>query len=152
MATNEISTPTRAAIYARVSTNEQSPELQLRDLRQYATARGLSATEYVDKGFSGAKQRRPALDRLVDDARKRRFDCALVWRFDRFARSTKHLLLALEEFRSLGVQFISYQENCSRLCPRSRNLSVTGSATGFVPACETRAPKERNSSTLCHDS
>ena len=98
----------RVALYARVSTSDQSPESQLRDLRQYAAARGLESLEYVDTGFSGAKQNRPALDRLMEDGRKRRFDCILVWRFDRFARSTKHLLLALEEFRSLGIQFISY--------------------------------------------
>jgi len=91
-------TITRAALYARVSTSDQSPESQLRDLRQYAEARGFEISEYVDTGFSGAKQSRPALDRLMDDARKRRFDRILVWRFDRLARSTKHLLLALEEF------------------------------------------------------
>ena len=125
----------RAAIYARVSTADQSADSQLRDLRQYVEARSISATEYVDTGYSGAKQSRPALDRLMDDARKRRIDCLIVWRFDRFARSTKHLLLALEEFRSLGVQFISYQENIDttsplgqallRLCRRSRSLSAT---------------------------
>ncbi len=79
-------TITRAALYARVSTPDQSPESQLRDLHQYAEARGFEISEYVDTGFSGAKQNRPALDRLMDDARKRRFDCILVWRFDRFAR------------------------------------------------------------------
>src|SRR5208283_4316820 len=78
MATPDVSTPIRAAIYARVSTSEQSPELQLRDLRQYAEARGLAVTEYVDSGYSGAKQNRPALDRLMNDARKRHFDCVLV--------------------------------------------------------------------------
>jgi DNA invertase Pin-like site-specific DNA recombinase len=62
-------------------------------------------------GQSGAKDSRPELNKLMDDARKRKFDAIVVWRFDRFARSTKHLLLALEEFRSLGIQFISYQEN-----------------------------------------
>jgi DNA invertase Pin-like site-specific DNA recombinase len=67
--------------------------------------------EYVDVGQSGAKDSRPELNLLMDDARKRQFDAIVVWRFDRFARSTKHLLLALEEFRSLGIQFISYQEN-----------------------------------------
>lgn len=128
MATDEVTTPARVAIYARVSTNEQSPELQLRDLRQYTMARGLSATEYVDSGFSGAKQSRPALDRLMDDARKRRFDCVLVWRFDRFARSTKHLLLALEEFRSLGIQFISYQENIDTTSPLGQALFTIVSA------------------------
>ena len=128
MANDQVNTPTRAAIYARVSTNEQSPELQLRDLRQYATARGLSTGEYVDTGFSGAKQSRPALDQLMDDARKRRFDCVLVWRFDRFARSTKHLLLALEEFRSLGIQFISYQENIDTTSPLGQALFTIVSA------------------------
>jgi DNA invertase Pin-like site-specific DNA recombinase len=128
MAVPEGTTPARAAIYARVSTNEQSTELQLRDLRQYATARGLTVTEYVDTGFSGAKQSRPALDRLMDESRKRRFDCVLVWRFDRFARSTKHLLLALEEFRSLGVQFISYQENIDTTSPLRQTLFTIVSA------------------------
>lgn len=102
----------RIAIYARVSTKDQSCELQLRDLRAYCAARGFEgAREYVDVGQSGAKDSRPELNKLMDDARKRKFDAIVVWRFDRFARSTKHLLLALEEFRSLGIQFISYQEN-----------------------------------------
>lgn len=128
MAVSEGTIPARVAIYARVSTNEQSPELQLRDLRQYAMARSLDASEYVDAGFSGAKQSRPALDRLMDDARKRRLDCVLVWRFDRFARSTKHLLLALEEFRSLGIQFISYQENIDTTSPLGQALFTIVSA------------------------
>jgi DNA invertase Pin-like site-specific DNA recombinase len=67
--------------------------------------------KYIDVGQSGAKDSRPELNKLMDDARKRQFDALIVWRFDRFARSTKHLLTALEEFRSLGIQFISYQEN-----------------------------------------
>jgi DNA invertase Pin-like site-specific DNA recombinase len=102
----------RIAIYARVSTKDQSCELQVRDLRAYCAARGLDLIrEYVDVGQSGAKDSRPELNKLMDDARKRQFDAVVFWRFDRFARSTKHLLLALEEFRSLGIQFISYQEN-----------------------------------------
>ena len=102
----------RAAIYARVSTKDQSCEMQMRDLRAYCAARGFTIIrEYIDIGQSGAKDSRPQLNELVADARKRKVDSILVWRFDRFARSTKHLLLALEEFRSLGVQFISYQEN-----------------------------------------
>ena len=128
MAKPEATTPNRAAIYARVSTAEQNPELQLRDLRHYAEARGLAATEYIDTGFSGAKQSRPALDRLMDDARKRRVDCILVWRFDRFARSTKHLLLALEEFRALGVQFISFQENIDTTSPLGQAIFTIVSA------------------------
>jgi DNA invertase Pin-like site-specific DNA recombinase len=102
----------RIGIYARVSTKDQSCEMQIRDLRAYCAARGFDlAGEYVDVGQSGAKDSRPELNKLMDDARKRQFDAIVVWRFDRFARSTKHLLLALEEFRSLGIQFISYQEN-----------------------------------------
>jgi DNA invertase Pin-like site-specific DNA recombinase len=102
----------RIGIYARVSTKDQSCELQVRDLRAYCTARGFDLIrEYVDVGQSGAKDSRPELNKLMDDARKRQFDAIVVWRFDRFARSTKHLLSALEEFRSMGIQFISYQEN-----------------------------------------
>jgi len=103
----------RTAIYARVSTtgNGQSPEMQLRELREYAERRGWSiAGEYVDAGISGAKDSRPELNRLMADAHKRKFDCVCVWRFDRFARSVSHLLRALETFRTLGIEFISYSE------------------------------------------
>jgi DNA invertase Pin-like site-specific DNA recombinase len=102
----------RIGIYARVSTRDQNCEMQIRDLRAYCTARGFELVrEFIDVGQSGAKDSRPELNKLMDDARKRQFDAIVVWRFDRFARSTKHLLLALDEFRSLGIQFISYQEN-----------------------------------------
>src|ERR1017187_2923408 len=102
----------RVAIYARVSTKDQSCDLQLRDLRGYCSARKFKVfREYVDVGESGAKDSRPELNSLIADARKRKIDAVIVWRFDRFARSTKHLLTALEEFRALGIQFISYQEN-----------------------------------------
>src|SRR5450756_630358 len=102
----------RIGIYARVSTKDQSCELQIRDLRAYCAARGFDLVrEYVDVGQSGAKDSRPELNILMDDARKRQFDAIVVWRFDRFARSTEHLLSALEEFRSLGIQVISYQED-----------------------------------------
>src|ERR1700726_4317881 len=94
----------RIAIYARVSTKDQSCELQLRDLKSYCKARRFGLVrEYVDVGQSGAKDSRPELNRLMDYARKRQFDVIVVWRFDRFARSTKHLLTALEEFRALGI-------------------------------------------------
>jgi len=113
----------RVGIYARVSTRDQNCELQLRDLRGYCLARGFSVVrEYVDVGESGAKDSRPQLNDLMAEARKRRLDAVLVWRFDRFARSTKHLLLALEEFRSLGVQFISYQENIDTSTPLGQAL------------------------------
>ena len=102
--------PKRVAVYARVSTGDQSVDLQLRDLRDYVERQGWEATEFVDEGVSGRKQSRPALDRLMKEARRKRFDVVLVWRFDRFARSTKHLVTALEEFRCLGVDFVSHQE------------------------------------------
>ena len=102
----------RVAVYARVSTLEQSTENQLEDLRRYGQQRGWEIwQEYIDAGISGTKDSRPALNKLMNNARKRKFDTVLVWRFDRFARSTKHLVLALEEFKSLGIQFVSYQEN-----------------------------------------
>src|ERR1035441_4910773 len=102
----------RVAIYARVSTRDQSCALQVRDLKAYCTARKFTIFRtYIDAGESGAKNSRPELNNLMADARKRKFDSVIVWRFDRFARSTKHLLLALEEFRTLGLGFISFQEN-----------------------------------------
>ncbi len=102
----------RVAIYARVSTSEQSTESQLLDLRHYTQERGWHLyQEYCDNGVSGTKDSRPELNKLMNSAKKRKFDTVLVWRFDRFARSTKHLVLALEEFKSLGIQFVSYQEN-----------------------------------------
>ena len=107
----------RIALYARVSTknNGQDPETQLMALREYAKARGFEIFhEYVDVGISGAKEKRPALDQLMDHARKRRFDAVLVARFDRFARSTRHLVLALDEFNALGVDFISLSVEMTR--------------------------------------
>ena len=108
----------RVGLYARVSTLDQSTESQLLDLRRYVSDRGWEIfREYVDEGISGTKDSRPALNELMNDAKKRRFDVVLVWRFDRFARSTKHLILALEEFKNLGIDFISYQENIDTSSP-----------------------------------
>jgi len=115
--TNRNSTP-RVAIYARVSTTDQSTDSQLLDLKRYVRERGWNIfKEYVDEGISGTKDSRPALNGLMDDTKKRRFDVVLVWRFDRFARSTKHLILALEEFKNLGIDFVSYQENIDTSSP-----------------------------------
>ncbi len=114
---NRNSTP-RIGIYARVSTSDQSTDSQLLDLRRYVSDRGWQIyREYCDNGISGTKESRPALNQLMDDAKKRRFDTVLVWRFDRFARSTKHLILALEEFKNLGIDFVSYQENIDTSSP-----------------------------------
>jgi DNA invertase Pin-like site-specific DNA recombinase len=129
----------RVAIYARVSTKDQSCELQLRDLRAYCSARGFSVQrEYVDVGESGAKDSRPQLNDLMAAARKRLFDAVVVWRFDRFARSTKHLFLALEEFRALGIQFSSYQENIDTSSPLGQALFTIVSAVAQLERDLTR--------------
>lgn len=101
----------KVALYARTSTvDKQDPEMQLRDLRQYAAARGFTVSkEYVDR-MSGTTTRRPALDELMADARRGGFQAVMVWRFDRMGRSTVHLIQCMEEFRSLGVDFISFTE------------------------------------------
>jgi DNA invertase Pin-like site-specific DNA recombinase len=115
--------PTRLALYARVSTsnNGQSPEMQLRELRQFAEARGWHvAGTYVDVGISGAKDRRPQLDKLMADAQRRRFDAVIVWKFDRFARSVSHLLRALEHFNALGVAFVSLSEQMDTTTPAGK--------------------------------
>ncbi|MFH2203106.1 MAG: recombinase family protein [Elusimicrobiota bacterium] len=112
----------RTAIYARVSSKkDQTPENQLLELRRYAEARGWTIfEEFVDHGVSGAKDSRPALNRLMDAARKRKIDRILVSRFDRFGRSVKHLILSLEEFRTLGVEFTSLADNIDTATPMGR--------------------------------
>jgi DNA invertase Pin-like site-specific DNA recombinase len=113
----------RVAIYARVSTtgHGQDVSMQTRELRQFAEARGWTiAGEYLDAGVSGAKDCRPELNRLMVDAHKRRFDVVCVWRFDRFARSVSHLLRALETFRALGIDFVSYSEQMDTSTPAGK--------------------------------
>ena len=102
--------PKRVAIYARVSTGDQTCEPQLRDLREYVAARGWRAAEFIDQGVSGAKERRPALDRLLADVKARKVDVVVVAAFDRFGRSVRHLVETLELFRHLGVEFVSLRE------------------------------------------
>jgi len=104
-------TAKRAALYARVSTGDQAPETQLGELRRYVERRGwVVAAEHVDRAVSGSKDRRPALDRLMTAVRRREVDAVVVWKFDRFARSVRHLVSALEEFRAVGVDFVSTTE------------------------------------------
>jgi len=100
----------KAAIYARVSTFDQQPENQLIELRRYCAARGWAATEFVDHGVSGAKERRPALDRLLIDARRRKFDVLVCWRLDRLGRNLRHLVLLLDELQTVGVGFVTLGE------------------------------------------
>lgn len=100
----------RVAIYLRVSTIQQSFEIQERDLLQYSSHRNFQIYKIYKEKVSGGKRDRPELNKLLVDAKRRRFDICLVWRFDRAARSTSHLLFLLEEFNNMGVDFISYQE------------------------------------------
>jgi DNA invertase Pin-like site-specific DNA recombinase len=113
----------RAAIYARVSTAHggQNPEMQLRELREYCQRRGWDvAGEYVDVGISGSKERRPQLDRLLADCRRRLVGAVVVYRYDRFARSLRQLVNALCEFDALGIQFVSLHEGVDTSTPNGR--------------------------------
>jgi DNA invertase Pin-like site-specific DNA recombinase len=113
----------RAAIYARVSTTNhgQDVTLQTRELEHFAQARGWRvAGQYLDVGISGAKDSRPALNRLMADAHRRKFDLVLVWKFDRFARSVSHLLRALETFNALGIGFVSLSEQMDTTTPAGK--------------------------------
>src|ERR1700676_5414319 len=114
----------RAAIYARGSTsnNGQDPRVQTRELGEFCERRGWTLVEYVDIGISGTKEKRPALDRLMADAHKRKFDVVVVWRFDRFARSVSHLLRALETFNALGIAFVSLRENVDTTTPTGKMI------------------------------
>ena len=118
----------RVIIYARVSTKEQSVDMQLIDLRAYAKVRRLEIIkEYIDYA-SGSRNDRENYQKLFNDVRKLKTDSVLVWRFDRFARSTKELINALEEFNNLGVDFISYKENIDTSTPTGKILFTMISA------------------------
>lgn len=118
----------RAAIYARVSTADQHVETQLYDLRQFAQQRGFEVVaEFIDIGISGTKARRPGLDAMLRDARKRKFAVVLVAAFDRLARSVKHFLSVVDELDLLGVEFVSKRENIDTNGPMGRMfLTVLG--------------------------
>ena len=114
---------TRTALYLRVSTAEQKPDLQYDGLRSYAARAGLDIVQdYCDVAVSGRREGRPQLNALMTAARNREIDCVLVWKFDRFARSTRHLLAALEEFDHLGVRFVSVQDQIDTDSPMGRAM------------------------------
>src|SRR5271168_3216873 len=147
----------RVALYARVSTlNNQDPEMQLSELREYAGRRGWEIIEeFTDQGVSGCKESRPALNRLMSDACRRRFDAILVWKIDRFGRSLKHLVNALAELAALGVAFISLRDNIDLSTPSGRLMfQIIGAMAEFERSliqervkatCETRARRGRSS-------
>jgi DNA invertase Pin-like site-specific DNA recombinase len=128
---------TRVALYARVSTlNNQDPEMQLSELREYAARRGWQIVEeFTDQGVSGCKESRPALNRLMSDACRRRFDAILVWKIDRFGRSLKHLVNSLAELAALGVAFISLRDNLDLSTPSGRLMfQIIGAMAEFERA------------------
>ena len=123
---------TRAALYARVSTLDQTTENQLIELRRYAEARGWTVAEYVDSGISGSKERRPALDQLMADAKRRTVDVIAVWRLDRFGRNLGHLIKTLDELRALDVGFCSLGEGIDTTTPVGRmNAGILGAIAEF---------------------
>src|SRR5437868_14876531 len=133
----------RAALYMRVSTkgHGQTTETQAVALREYAVRRGFEIIEeYSDQGISGSKDSRPALDRLMKDARTRKFDVVIVARFDRFVRSVSHLLRALEEFGHLGVAFVSLSESIDTGSPMGKMIFTV---LGAVAELERNLIKER---------
>jgi DNA invertase Pin-like site-specific DNA recombinase len=135
--------PKRVALYARVSTKDkgQDPETQFFPLRDFARDHHFEIIgEYVDVGISGSKERRPQLDRLMEHARKGKFDAVVVARFDRFARSVSHLLKALEEFNQLKIDFISLAENVDTSSPMGRAIFTI---LGAVAELERNLIRER---------
>src|SRR2546426_5444190 len=128
----------RIALYARVSTSNghQDPEMQLRELREYAERRGWQIVEeYVDSGVSGSKDSRPALNRLMADACQRKFDSVLVWKIDRWGRSLKHLVTSLAELDAFGVTFVSLRDNLDLSTPSGRlMMQLLGAMAEFERA------------------
>lgn len=112
----------RVTIYARVSTQEQHSDTQVNQLRSYAKDRNLSIVNTYEEKISATKAERPQLQKLLDDVRKRQTDVVLVWKLDRLARSTRELLNRLEEFRTLGVELLSYTENIDTTTPAGKAL------------------------------
>jgi DNA invertase Pin-like site-specific DNA recombinase len=130
----------RAAIYVRVSTSEQDTALQETELRQYVESRGWECVVYQDKAQSGAKNDRPALNQMLSDMRRRRFDVVVVWKLDRLARSLKQLLTIGEECRSLGVDLVSSRQNIDTTLPAGR---LTFQILGAVAEFERELLRER---------
>ena len=128
----------KAAIYIRISTDDQNTAMQNDELLAYCAARGWTVGEVYTDQMSGAKDKRPALDRMMSDARKRKVDVVVVWRFDRFARSTSHLLRALEEFNALGIDFVSLKESVDTSTPMGKMVFTVLAACAELERSVTR--------------
>src|SRR5947207_10384195 len=125
----------KIALYARVSTTDkgQDVEMQLRELREYATKREWQiAGEYVDNGVSGSEDRRPQLDRMMTDAKRRKFDAVVVWKLDRFGRSLRHLVTAISELDAVRVAFVSLRDGFDLTTPSGRlQFHIVGAMAEF---------------------
>ena len=139
-----------AALYARVSTRDkgQDPEMQLAELREFATKRGWQVTgEFVDIGVSGSKDSRPQLDATMRLAKSRKLDVIAVWKLDRFGRSLRHLVDALAELRAVGCDFVSLRDNLDLTTPAGRMMfHVIGAMAEF----ERELIRERVKAGLAH--
>jgi DNA invertase Pin-like site-specific DNA recombinase len=132
--------PKRVALYIRISTGDQNPDLQRNELPEYCDRRKWPVVETYSDTMSGAKDKRPSLDRLMADARRGKFDAVVVWRFDRFARSSSHLLKALEEFSALGIDFVSVTEAIDTSTPAGKMVFTV---LGAVAELERTIIRER---------
>ncbi|MDI9561173.1 MAG: recombinase family protein [Pseudomonadota bacterium] len=123
----------RIAIYARVSTDRQSTESQLDALREYAGKRAWAISkEYIDEGYTGSNTKRPAFTAMMADARKRKFDVLLVYKLDRLSRSLKDLITTLDDLKSMGIDFISYDNGLDTTTPTGRLIfNVVGAVAEF---------------------
>ena len=131
----------RVALYCRVSTSDQTTENQKRDLTRFCESRGWHIVRvFEDTGISGAQESRPQLNELMAQARQCRFDAVMVWKFDRFARSTQHLLQALQEFKPLGIDFVSYSEGIDTSTPMGK---MTFTFLGAIAEFERELIRER---------
>ena len=130
----------RAAIYVRVSTNQQETEMQKAELKEYCDNRGWNHTLYPDEGKSGARIDRPELNRMLADMRKRKIDVIVIWAFDRLARSLKQLLSIAEECQSMGVDLVSLKQNVDTTLPAGR---LTFQILGAVAEFEREMLRER---------
>jgi len=121
------------AIYARVSTDSQKVDMQIRELRDFVNRSGWKIfNEYTDQGYTGANTKRPAFAEMMFEARKRKFDILLVWKLDRLSRSLKDLINTLDELGSLGIHFISYDNNLDTTTPTGKLVfQIIGAVISF---------------------
>ncbi len=121
------------AIYARVSTDRQTVDMQIHELKEYVKRRGWNLyREFIDQGYSGSDTKRPAFQEMMNEAKKRKFDVLLVWKLDRLSRSMKDLVMVLNELGGLGIDFVSYDNNLDTSTPTGKLVfHVIGAVAEF---------------------